>query len=228
MNLLKMLIVRVLKDREEALLDLIPSSTCSEPPSGSGRDNATKGASSLSSRGAGNSQMMEETEAFLRSFHARDSSVSDYESAHYTEELFATRVQSKYEHEFPSEGKGSTSNASSSLDGHSDDSSPQKLILPEESKGIVDYGSAHDAEQLFTMKYEHELSSEMQGSSTNASSSLDGNSDGSSPQQLILPRSPIPGCWNSVPNKSELSNLVKDLSIKSEGIEQLIGRVGAW
>ena len=176
MNLLKMLILRTLRDREEVLLDPRPTSTCSEPPSGNGRDNALKEAAApsiTSNRGAGHIQMMEETEVFLRSFHMRDS-IGGYESAHDTEEMFMTRLQSKYEHDFSSERQGSSSTVSSSLDGNSNGSSP-RLILPVESQG-----------------------------------------------------SPIPACWNSLPSKSELSNLVKDLTVKSEGIDQLVGRVKAW
>ncbi|MCO5591797.1 hypothetical protein L7F22_045789 [Adiantum nelumboides] len=101
MNLLKTLILRILRDREEALLDPRPAYSCTEPPTGNGYDNATKqtpmGLSSASKNTEEGHSFDKEGPSFdkeriFKSFDGRES-MDDFESARASEELLARELQ---------------------------------------------------------------------------------------------------------------------------------------
>ncbi|KAI5069265.1 hypothetical protein GOP47_0015566 [Adiantum capillus-veneris] len=127
MNLLKTLILRTLRDREEALLDPRPAYPCTEPPTGNGHDNATKETPmGLSSRNSNIDEgpTFDKERIFLKSFDGRES-IDDFESARTSEEILARELQAldfNFDAELSSDSHGLFSNGSSTVENTDDDS----------------------------------------------------------------------------------------------------------
>lgn len=127
MNLLKTLILKTLKDRQEAVLDPKPASSCSEPPSGNGHNNTTQ------EPGLGIEGRTDLTEGkyaigrdgcFLKTFNERES-IEEYESARDSDEMFLRDSGSKQttdEDDLSTDSRGQFSNGSSVMDNTDEDS----------------------------------------------------------------------------------------------------------
>ena len=102
MNLLKTLILRVLKDREELLID----SSGTDPRTGNGRDNSSKETIVLFSRGGYNT-IVDEENLFLKSSFDTSENTDDYESARDSEEIiFAKEISTDSQELFPRDYNG--------------------------------------------------------------------------------------------------------------------------
>ncbi|MCO5567485.1 hypothetical protein L7F22_021178 [Adiantum nelumboides] len=156
MNLLKTLILRTLRDREEALLDPRPAYSCTEPPTGNGHDNATKqtpmGLSSAS-RNIEEGPSFDKERIFLKSFDGRES-MDDFESARTSEELLARELQAldfNCDAELSSDSHGLFSNGSSTVENTDDDSNGVSPCARPRSKGVF---AAEGSAPSYTAKSE--------------------------------------------------------------------------
>ncbi|KAH7331468.1 hypothetical protein KP509_20G035200 [Ceratopteris richardii] len=127
MNLLKTLILRTLRDREEALLDPRPAYSCAGPSTGNGHDNANKEASmglSVASNHLNDGHSFDNEHVFLKSFDGRN--VADnFESARNSEDILARELNSpdfSLDADLSSDSHGIFSNGSSTVDNTDDDS----------------------------------------------------------------------------------------------------------
>lgn len=143
MNLLKTLILRTLRDREEALLDPRPASSCAEPPTGNGHDNATKETSlgvSVSSAETYDGPTLVKSRNFLKSFDGRES-IDDFESARDSEEMLSRELQTldfSFDAELSSDSHGLFSNGSSTMENTDDDSNGlSPCYLPRRKEALV-------------------------------------------------------------------------------------------
>lgn len=143
MNLLKTLILRTLRDREEALLDPRPASSCAEPPTGNGHDNATKETSlgvSVSSAETYDGPTLVKSRIFLKSFDGRES-IDDFESARDSEEMLSRELHTldfSFDAELSSDSHGLFSNGSSTMENTDDDSNGlSPCYLPRRKEALV-------------------------------------------------------------------------------------------
>lgn len=127
MNLLKTLILRTLRDREEALLDPRPASSCTEPPTGNGHDNANKETPmglSFANSNISSGPVFDKERIFLKSFDGKES-IDDFESARTSEEILTTALHGldfSFDAELSSDSHGLFSNGSSTVENTDDDS----------------------------------------------------------------------------------------------------------
>lgn len=125
MNLLKALILKTLREREEAVLDPRPASSCTGPPSGSGRDSANKGPClgvCDSNDATENGQAMKHDGMLLMAY---DDGVTEYVSALDSKEMFSTRLSPRVtsaQDELPTKICQPISDGSGTMDNTDDDS----------------------------------------------------------------------------------------------------------
>lgn len=122
MNLLKTLILRTVKDREEATLHPRPASSCNEPSDGHEHENADPQQGTTPSSDTQTTCCIEKEGCFVA---FKDSEIhEEFESVHGSEEIFSRYCSTREimdEDEFSFDSLGPFSNASSTMDNTDDD-----------------------------------------------------------------------------------------------------------
>eukprot|EP00250_Pteridium_aquilinum_P005773 c15820_g2_i2 orf=408-2135(+) len=123
MNLLKTLILKKIKDREEAVLNPRPASSCNEPRDGHGYDNADMQQGTAANKDTQIKYDIENEGCFLKAFKESET-YEDFESARGSEDMFSRYCSTREitdEDEISFDSQGALSIASSTLDNTDDD-----------------------------------------------------------------------------------------------------------